>query len=112
VKSAHEKCRSYKQFKWDCAVITTIVDEKGYAVVMAAFQEGMTGAYDFFRHRYTDTYVPSYQGVRYMDSVVACITDVRVITQDIDDDCIVPIQAERYPPGFFGNFCNLAPHPI
>jgi len=62
--------------KWDCAVLTDLVAEHGFAAIMAAFQEGVPGAYDCFRHEYRDEFTQSYQGIRYRDSIILCITDL------------------------------------
>ncbi len=76
VRSMFKGTRTYEHFKWDCAVITSLVKERGYAAVIAVFQEGLSGAFDYFEHKYNEKNAISYQGIRYRDSIMVCITDL------------------------------------
>ncbi|MDP2916229.1 MAG: hypothetical protein Q8O91_12365 [Candidatus Aminicenantes bacterium] len=102
----------YGRFNWDCAVITLLTKENGYDLIVAAFQEGDSGAHDFFKYRYKNRYVPSYQGIRYLDGIIVCITNADVISSKIKWKDIISLKKENYPDGFFEKFCSLKPHPL
>lgn len=75
--------RSYK-LKWDCAIITDLVNEHDFCAVIAIFQEGLSGALDCFNHEYSEAETPSYQGIRYRDAIMVCVTDLDCIDDEFD----------------------------
>lgn len=84
VNSKLKEVRSYKHFRWDCAVITDLINENKYAIVVALFQEGLSGAFDRFNYKYEDEYIPSYQGIRYRDAIMVCVTDLNCIGKEFE----------------------------
>ena len=74
-----QQIRSYAEFKWDCAVLTELVNEHNYAAIIALFQEGESGAHVHFGKKHEDKYCPSYQGIRYRDAIMVCVVDLEWI---------------------------------
>jgi hypothetical protein len=100
IESMTNKKRSYSQFKWDCAVITELVNNRDYSAVLAVFQEGDSMAYDFYKHIYEDEHVPSYQGIRYRDAIIACVTDLSMIDSNPNTYEIIVLDEKKFPVEF------------
>ena len=103
ISSITANLRKYEHFKWDCAVITQLVNERNYAVVYAVFQEGVSAAYDHFAHIYKEPENPSYQGIRYRDAIIACVVDLNCIDPNIEE-----ISVNTYPECFVSKVSNIA----
>lgn len=102
ILSLCRRLRRYSEFKWDCAVITDLVNENGYAAIIAVFQEGLSGAFDCFEYKYHDESTPSYQGIRYRDAIVVCITDL-----DWIDKSFIEVNLDNYPKAYLNKVSNI-----
>lgn len=100
IQSVQDNLRSYRQFKWDCAIITQLVRERNYAIIIAVFQEGDSIAFDVYNHKYEEPDNPSYQGIRFRDSLIACITDLKIIDGSPSTYSEVDINQLQYPENF------------
>jgi len=100
IESLKSTIRPYLNFKWDCAVITQLVREKNYSMIIAVFQEGESIAYDVYNHKYEEVDSPSYQGIRFKDSLIACITDLDIIDGNHSAYEEVDIESLSYPVNF------------
>ena len=94
------RIRSYSQFKWDCAVITDLVNKRNYSAVLAVFQEGESMAFDFYKHIYEDEHVSLYQGIRYRDAIMVCVTDLSMIDNDPNTYEIIKLDENNFPGEF------------